>query len=57
MGEGRGEGRFNYKRLDGFSILNNFDLIAGLADERARVAADEGIPADVFAAFDGFKKE
>ncbi len=30
---------------------------AGLPDDRARIAADKGVAADVFAAFDGFEQE
>ena len=47
----------NPKLFHDLSILDHLDAVAGLLDDRARVAADEGVAADVLAAFDGFEKE
>ena len=36
---------------------SDFDAVAGLADDRARIAADERVAAEMFAAFDRFEQE
>jgi hypothetical protein len=35
----------------------DFDAVAVLADDRARIAAHEGVASEVFAALDGFEEE
>ena len=40
-----------------FAVLDDIDAPALLADDGAGIAADEGIAANVFAAFDGFEKK
>ena len=39
------------------AVLDHLDAVAGLLDDGARIAADERIAADVFAAFDRFEQE
>ena len=39
------------------SVFDDFDAVGGLFDDGARVAADERVAPDVFAALDGFKQE
>ena len=43
--------------LDDFAVFNQLDAIGGLANDCARIAADKGIAAEMFAAFDRFKQE
>ena len=53
----RGRVFIDRESFDRLSVFDDLDAIAGLADERAGIAADEGISADVFATFDGLKKK
>ena len=43
--------------FDDFAVFETSTRSAGLADDRARIAADERVTADVFAAFDRFEQK
>ena len=45
------------KAFDDFPIFNDFNVIAGLFDDRAWIATDKRVASQMFAAFDGFKQE
>ena len=39
------------------AVFNNFDVMAGLPDDGARIAADKRVTAQMFAALDRFKQK
>ena len=43
--------------LDDLAVFEHLDAVAGLPDDRARIAADERIAPEVFAAFDRFEQK
>lgn len=47
----------NVKTFDNLPIFNDFDAIAGLLDDRARIATNERIAPEMLAAFDRFEQK
>ena len=47
----------DFKTFANFSIFDDLNTVASLLDDRARIAADERVAAEMFAALDGFKEK
>ena len=58
MRRGTGEAlSYDLKTFHHFPVFDDLDAVAVLPDDGARIAADERVAPDVFAALDGFKQE
>ena len=47
----------NFKAFNDFAVFDDLDAVAGLLDDGARIAADERVAAQMFAAFDGLEQK